>query len=551
MAAIAVNIITTFDAGDIQKAQKELAKLANSIEKPGDKLKDLGSKFQATGKSITSAGVGISKSIGAVSAAFIAFGVSAVKAAAQAEAEQNRLRQILLATGLASEEQIKSLNKQAKALENLGVVSAGAITVTQSQLATFDLQAETIERLTPAILDYVTAEKGATASADEFKQMTNGLAQALQGNFASLTKTGFVLDETTKNLIKNGTEAERSAALVEVLNSTYKGFNETLRGTTEGRLQVIRNSFDDLRTRIGEGLLPVMETFLSLLQNKLMPFIDRLVTKFENLTEGQRKALVGLTLFGAVIGPTIILVGALTTAVGSLLTAFAGLQIAAAKVGIVLKRVFVVAGIVIGLTVAIGKLSQSFEPLSRVLGLFGVLFTTTFAHLELSTLRVTVGLLKAKAAVDRLFSTGVSPELQNRIDELTRRAFILSGTIDGAFAAVRNKSILATEALRDQTTASRGLAAANKTTGLSAEELAAKVAAQTAASDKAKEAAKKLAEKLKEQAKAIKAIAVEFADFAKKVNAPQATIENMLSKADDNLAKLERLQPILRFQQIA
>jgi hypothetical protein len=215
MAAIAVNIITTFDAGDIQKAQRELAKLANSIEKPGDKLKDLGSKFQATGKSISSVGVGITKSIGAVSAAFIAFGVSSVKAAAQAEAEQNRLRQILLATGLASEEQIKSLNAQSKALENLGVVSAGNVTITQSQLATFDLQAETIQRLTPAILDYVTAEKGAAASAHEFKQMTNGLAQALQGNFASLTRTGFVLDETTKNLIKNGTEAERSAALVQ------------------------------------------------------------------------------------------------------------------------------------------------------------------------------------------------------------------------------------------------------------------------------------------------------------------------------------------------
>lgn len=33
------------------------------------------------------------------------------------------------------------------------------IATTQSQLATFNLQASTIERLTPAILDYVVAEK--------------------------------------------------------------------------------------------------------------------------------------------------------------------------------------------------------------------------------------------------------------------------------------------------------------------------------------------------------------------------------------------------------
>lgn len=33
------------------------------------------------------------------------------------------------------------------------------IATTQSQLATFNLQAESIEKLTPAILDYVVAEK--------------------------------------------------------------------------------------------------------------------------------------------------------------------------------------------------------------------------------------------------------------------------------------------------------------------------------------------------------------------------------------------------------
>jgi len=51
------------------------------------------------------------------------------------------------------------LNRQAQALERVGVVAAGNVTTTQAQLATFDLQAQTIERLTPAILDYVTAEK--------------------------------------------------------------------------------------------------------------------------------------------------------------------------------------------------------------------------------------------------------------------------------------------------------------------------------------------------------------------------------------------------------
>jgi hypothetical protein len=184
-----------------------------------------------------------------------AFGKASVMAFADAEAQQQRLAKLLEVTTGATFGEVAALNAQSKALEKLGVVTAGSITQVQSQLATFNLQVSTIKALTPAILDYVTAEKGATASASDFKAMTNGLAQALNGNFASLTKTGFVLDDVTKDLIKNGTEAERTAALVEVLDSTYKGFNASLRQTTSGQLIALKNAAEDAQTIIGGSLV--------------------------------------------------------------------------------------------------------------------------------------------------------------------------------------------------------------------------------------------------------------------------------------------------------
>jgi hypothetical protein len=205
----------------------------------------------------------LTKSVKNLAGAFgIAFGTRAIgnfakvslKAFQESEAQQQRLARLLEVTNDASAEQIDVLNRQADALEQLGVVSAGSISQVQSQLATFDLQILTINRLTPAILDYVTAEKGAAATADDFKAATNGLAQALNGNFASLTKTGFVLDDVTKELISNGTEAERAAAIVKVLESTYKGFNRSLRDTPAGQFQILANSADDARVIIGEGL---------------------------------------------------------------------------------------------------------------------------------------------------------------------------------------------------------------------------------------------------------------------------------------------------------
>jgi hypothetical protein len=195
--------------------------------------------------------------------------------AAEAQAEESRLVTILGTTTWARKEQVQVLLDQAKALEKIWVVSAGNVVQTQSQLATFDLQIDTIKTLTPAILDYVTAEKWATATTEDFKSMTNWLAQALQGNFASLTKTWFVLDETTKNIISNGTEAERAAALVEVLNSTYKDFNKTLADTAEWRMQKLSIAFENLKVQIGEVFSPIILAVadqLTILTEKISDF---------------------------------------------------------------------------------------------------------------------------------------------------------------------------------------------------------------------------------------------------------------------------------------
>jgi hypothetical protein len=206
----------------------------------------------------------VKKLAGAVGLAFSAtaivnFGKLAVKASLDQQAEQNRLNQLLKVGVGATTQEIALLNDQAAALEKIGVVTGGNITQTQSQLATFNLQVDTIKALTPAILDYVTAEKGATASTADFKSMTNGLAQALNGNFASLTRVGFVLDENTKKQIANGTEAERANALVKVLNSTYKDFNKNLRDTDAGKMQVLSNAAQDATTIIGTGLLDALK----------------------------------------------------------------------------------------------------------------------------------------------------------------------------------------------------------------------------------------------------------------------------------------------------
>ena len=242
-------------------------------------------------------------------AQIIAFGKASVKAALDAQAQQQRLANLVKVTVGATDSQIQSLNDQAQALQEIGVVNKENITQTQSQLATFNLQIDTIKALTPAILDYVTAEKGAAASADEFKSMTNGLAQALNGNFASLTKVGFVLDDVTKKTIKNGTEAERAAALVAVLDSTYKDFNKNLALTDAGQMQILANAADDASENIGVGLIDALKTLGK--DNS----VENLANDMERASLGAADFIRGLaeiTSF-SINGETKSLIGLLTT----------------------------------------------------------------------------------------------------------------------------------------------------------------------------------------------------------------------------------------------
>ena len=226
--------------------------------------------------------VGASIGIAFAGTQVLQFGRDIIAQAAEAEGQQQRLAQLMQTATGASDEQIASLNAQADALEQVGVISGGNITVLQSQLATFNLQTDTIKTLTPAILDYVTAEKGANATADEFKQMTNGLAQALNGNFGSLTRVGFVLDDHTKKLISSGTEAERAAAITDVLNSTYKDFNAELRKTPEGAMQALKNDFNKLKEDLGKKLLPILATFMNFIGKTVIPGLRTLGTFIKN-----------------------------------------------------------------------------------------------------------------------------------------------------------------------------------------------------------------------------------------------------------------------------
>ena len=366
----------------LAQAEAALKGLDGSVAKTNSTFDGFGSKLKT-----------LAATIGVTFAAtqVVSFFKQSVAAAQEAEAVQTRLRTILLNTGGATMEQVKALNQQAEALEKVGVVTKENVTMTQSQLATFDLQGKTIETLTPAILDYVTAEKGATASTDDFRSMTNGLAQALNGNFASLTRQGFVLTDVQKKLLTTGSESERAAALTEILNSTYKDFNKTLAQTPEGRMIKLKNDFGNLKEEIGRGLLPVFEKIMEILSKKVIPALEKLL-KFvkDNSTE--------LKVFIAVLGAGATAWGLYTIAVNKARIAQALFNVVASlnPIGLIITAVaLLVAGMV--------KLFRSNETFRNAVISMAKVALNAFASIIPITARVYEAIAKIVTGPMRLF----------------------------------------------------------------------------------------------------------------------------------------------------
>lgn len=237
---------------ELKKAETEINKLKSAMDKSAVSQDKQAKGWATLGTAVKGFIAGF------VVDRLLTFSKQAITLAQERLVAETALAQQLRVSRNATDEQIQSLIDQAEALEKVGVVDASVTTAMQARLAGFDLSTEAIKRLTPAILDYTVAERGANVTTEDAVARANGLAQALQGNFASLTKVGFVLDKATKETISHGTEMERVEAITRVLNSTYEGMNETMGKTFAGTVFRAKDAMDDLKTTIGFALMPAV-----------------------------------------------------------------------------------------------------------------------------------------------------------------------------------------------------------------------------------------------------------------------------------------------------
>lgn len=163
----------------------------------------------------------------------------------------------------------KSLMSYASELQELGVIGDEVTIAGQAQLATFQLQPETMKTLSVGMLDMIAKNKGFEASQGDAVTTANLLGKVMSGQVGALGRYGVSFSETQEKVLKFGTEQQRAAMLAEVLQENYGGANKALAETPLGVIQNFKNAWGDMKEEVGKEVLPGLSELYSFAKTQI------------------------------------------------------------------------------------------------------------------------------------------------------------------------------------------------------------------------------------------------------------------------------------------
>lgn len=257
-------------AGDATGALKALGQTGDATDGIGSKLKTMG-KVAAAG--FAAAGV-----------AAIAFGKSAVEAAAESQKINKVTEQLVKTTGGAAKISADEVSKLATALSNKTAIDDEAIQSASNLILTFkNVRNEAgkgndiFNRATAAALD-MSAVLGTDASGSAM-QLAKALDNPIKG-VTALTRSGVNFSaqqkEQIKTLVESGKTLEAQKIILKEVESQVGG--AAAAGATDAERAKI--AFANLQEQIGNYLLPVVEKVSNYLVTTFIPKLSELATKY-------------------------------------------------------------------------------------------------------------------------------------------------------------------------------------------------------------------------------------------------------------------------------
>ena len=255
---MASRTLTLALAADIDNLQKGLKQADNEIQSHGDRVSEFGKK------------VGAAFAVAAVAAAGYAvkIGIDGVKAAIEDEQAQLRLSSALKSATGATDAQVKATEAFISKTQLAAGVADTELRGAMQRLAVSTKDTTKAQGLLTLALDI---SKG---TGKDLASVSEALAKAYEGQDTKLARLGIGLsaaDLKTMDFTKT----------TEKLSELYGGAASRNAETFQGRMDRLKQAFEEGKESIGNALLPYIEKLVDIVVNQVIPNLQKFAAYFD------------------------------------------------------------------------------------------------------------------------------------------------------------------------------------------------------------------------------------------------------------------------------
>ena len=247
---------------DVDQLKKSLNSANNDVENSSSKLGEFSKK----------AGVAFAAAAAAAGAYAIKLAVDGVKAAIEDEAAQVRLATALKNATGATNEMIASVEKQILKTSLATGVADDKLRPALSRLSLSTNDVTKAQDLLNLSLDI------SQATGKSLDTVANALGKSYDGNATALGKLGIGLSAAE---LKTMSFTEQQ----EYLTNLFGGAAAANAETFAGRIEILKNGFNEAKESIGAKLLPIIEQLIKFVIDKVLPALGRFADFFKPITK--------------------------------------------------------------------------------------------------------------------------------------------------------------------------------------------------------------------------------------------------------------------------
>ena len=313
-----------------RELQREIIKAKNQVDKAEGELKRFGSvgkqqvkavgaQFEKVGKQAQQFGKKLTGTMSIASGLMLYYGKTAIDAYVNQEQQELKLDKVLKNKLDLTDQQIQKIKDLTAAQQEQGIIGDEVQMAGAKAIASNLKEADSLESLIPIMNDAIALKYGYNATEENAVAVGLAFQKALSGNVKGLEKYGIVLTDSEKEIMKNGTETEKVAALQDAWTRSIQGTNQEMANTDAGKYQQLKNTLGDLQEELGSVLLPALADVVKWAQEKLLPVIEKVIGYLQQHPMIAKVALAFMAIT-TVLGPIIVVIGSLISAIGTIIT---------------------------------------------------------------------------------------------------------------------------------------------------------------------------------------------------------------------------------------